>query len=467
MAKKPAAPAPKGWESDGHLSPSLSLRGGEGEDVLPVMLEFRLVDGTELWRVEKFDLLAAEFDLEIGDGRSEMGKTGKNWPEVMGWFEQFCRDKTRQWLVVRRLFGVAPVIPGPAAQPDDLRTWSRAELKAAGFEVSAELAALRARWQDHNHRESGAAAENPVKSQSDHGAGIELELDDKVLEQFQFSERMFEITVWSPKAGMNARGDWIAGDIPRPARENRAEQGWFIGRVKEWSKMLAEPMAGPVARGALMNDLYQRRLDSEIALAPSKDREKLYDRKQELAASYGEQVEKLQEMFPEMKVAGRVSFRGTVSDLIVAHRDYYANADRRLVDKVSTAAEIEFQLRTSAQQRQPRYRFSLNVAIVEAIHGLHDPDFRTQFKPGVLKMLDEGLRSGIEAVREAQREPVVDLERGVLPGEGDDFEDFNDAVCTKCGKRISSSLEKCPHCQERMKAEGGPAERDPALAGLK
>jgi hypothetical protein len=102
--------------------------------------------------------------------------------------------------------------------------------------------------------------------------------------------------------------------------------------------------------------------------------------------------------------------------------------------------------------RQPRYRFSLNVAIVEAIHGLHDPDFRTQFKPGVLKMLDEGLRSGIEAVREAQREPVVDLERGVLPGEGDDFEDFNDAVCTKCGKRISSSLEKCPHCQERLKA---------------
>ena len=438
-------PPPKGWEApDG---------GGAATD-LPVMLEFRLVDGTELWRVEKFDLLAAEFDLEIGIPQSGTGASSppRNWPEVMGWFEQFCRDKTRQWLVVRRLFGVAPVIPDSAALPDDLRTWSRAELKAAGFEVSAELAALRARWQDHNQREE--RAESPQsKVHSPEPAVEELELDDKVLEQFQFSERMFEITVWSPKAGMNARGDWIAGDIPRPARENRAERGWFIGRVKEWSKMLAEPMAGPVARGALMNDLYQRRLDSEIALAPSKDREKLYDRKQELAASYGEQVEKLQEMFPEMKVAGRVSFRGTVSDLIVAHRDYYANADRRLVDKVSTAAEIEFQLRTSEQQRQPRYRFSLNVAIVEAIHGLHDPDFRTQFKPGVLKMLDEGLRSGIEAVREAQREPVVDLERGVMPGEGDDFEDFNDAVCTKCGKRISSSLEKCPHCQERVKAE--------------
>ena len=164
---------------------------------------------------------------------------------------------------------------------------------------------------------------------------------------------------------------------------------------------------------------------------------------------YDEEVQKLQEMFPEMKVAGRVSFKGVVSDLIVGQRDYYASGDRRLLDKVNTATEIEFQLRTSAQLTQPRYRFGLNVAIVEAIHGLHDPDFRSQFKPAVLQKLDEGFRQGVEAAREAQREPVVDLEKGVLPGEGDEFEDYNDVVCKECGERYSSSMEKCPKCEKR------------------
>lgn len=435
MAKKPQPP-PKGWEPE--PKPELEL---------PVMLEFKQPDGKEVWRVEQFDVLAAEFDLEVGgDGKS------KSWPEAMGWFEQFARDKTRQWLVVRRLFGVAPVIPPADASQDDMRTWNRAELQAQGFEVPAELGALRAMWRDHIKRETGASqAETKSTAREEPPPAGDLGLDDKLLERHQFSDRIFEITVWSPKAKMDSAGRWCPGDIPRPAKENKIEQAWFIGRVREWSKMLADPMAGPVARSALMNDLYLHRLDSEIALAGTREREKLYSQKRELETSYGEQVEKLQEMFPEMKVAGRVSFRAVVSDMIIGHRDYYANADRRLVDKVFTATEIEFQLRTSAQLPTPRYRFSLNVAIVEAIHGLNDPNFRTQFKPGVLRKLDAGLRAGIEAVREAQRETVVDLERGVMPGEGDDFEDYNDAVCPHCAKRISSALEKCPQCGKEVK----------------
>ena len=43
-------------------------------------------------------------------------------------------------------------------------------------------------------------------------------------------------------------------------------------------------------------------------------------------------------------------------------------------------------------------------------------------------------------MRAAMGEKVVDLENGVLPGEGDDFDDYNDAECPHCGGPVSSRL---------------------------
>ncbi len=36
-------------------------------------------------------------------------------------------------------------------------------------------------------------------------------------------------------------------DEGRPEPENRAERDWFVKRAKEWSKMLVDPIAGPIA----------------------------------------------------------------------------------------------------------------------------------------------------------------------------------------------------------------------------
>ena len=98
-----------------------------------------------------------------------------------------------------------------------------------------------------------------------------------------------------------------------------------------------------------------------------------------------------------------------------------------------TASEIEFQLRSSLQL-PAQHRFSLGLAIVENIHGLYDPEFRSQFKPATLKKIDAMTRAAREAARELQNEPVVDLERGVAPDEPDQFEDFNDEQCLECGR---------------------------------
>jgi len=395
-----------------------------------MVLEFKPMDSAEMWRVEKFDTLAAEFEFSPGD-----------WAQTMGWFMAFAVSQTRPWRMVRLLFGVAPKIPSADTHPDDLRLWTRSELQADGYEVQAELDALRTMWRDHLKRDKPQEEPTTVNLRP---ATNELGLDDKLLEQFQFSERIFKITVWDPTA---ENGNGKGAEIPRPESENRVERDWFVGRVREWAKMLGDPIAGPIARSALMNDLYLRRLETEIATAASKNRDRLYEQKGALEEAYQEQVAQLQKMFPEMQVAGRVTFRGVISDLVLAHQDYYGRADRRLVDKVHTATELEFLTReaTAGQERVgPRLRFSLNVAIVEAVHGLYDPNYRRQFKPHVLKKIDAGVRAALDAGRQAQGEAVVNLEKGVRPGEGDDFPDLNDRECPQCHRFINQS--KCPHC---------------------
>jgi hypothetical protein len=394
------------------------------------VVEFQPVGETAAWRVEAFALLSAEFGLTQGD---------------LPPFVLYCQQHPRLWLLARRLYGIAPVIPSPDTDPGDLRVWKRAELEEEGFSVTADLEALRGFWSAHRKRETPpetAAAETPVLAV----ATSELPRDEKLLEQFNFSERLFRISVYDPLA--NGKG----GVVPRSEKENRAERDWFIGRVTEWAKMLADSIAGPLARSALMNEMTMRRLESEIAVADPKQRATLYEQKSREINEYKTAIAELQQMFPEIAVAGKVSFRAVVSDLIVANRDYYANADRQLVDKVFTVTEIEF-LTRSSEQLEARYRFSLNLAIVDCINGLYDPNFRPRFKPRVLKLIDAGFRAGMEAVRAAQPEKLVDLENGVLPGEGDEFEDFNDAECPHCGGRISSQAKRCPECRKAIRTD--------------
>ena len=277
-----------------------------------------------------------------------------------------------------------------------------------------------------------------------------MALDDKVLEEFGFSERLFEITVWDPTA-KEGRG----ANVPRPAAENKAERARFIAKIHEWRKMLEDSIGGPLARSAMMNEMTLRRLDAEIAVADPKQREPLYKQRDQETKAYQGTVEELQRMFPEMAVAGRVSFRGVISDLVVGHQDYYGNGDRKLMDKVFTATEIEWLLR-AAVQVEARYRFSLNLAIIDCINGLYDPNFRPRLKPRVLKQMDAASKAVLDAGRAASGEKLVDLENGVMPGEGDDFEDFNDADCPHCGGRISSQAKRCPECRRVIVWKDGP-----------
>ena len=373
------------------------------------------------WQVEKFDLLAVFF-----------GFPGTDWKAAMARFHEYAegesaREGHHRWFYVRRLYGVAPLIPGAAAQADDLRVWSREELAAAtGLkpeQLSEELTRLRVgweAWQGNQEREQAAGSPPPPAT------GGRLQLGDELLERFNFDKTMFDVEVY-------VRLDDGTGEFGyrrRPAAKTRAEMDWFLAKLArpEWQKMLEEPMAGSLARQALVNELYLRRFDAEmLTMMPNSPRWKeLATSRGQIEKTYQSQMGELQEKFPELAVAGRVSFRAVIGDLNLAHRQYYGAKDRRLWDKVHTAAELVFLTRTSAQQPVPRYRMGWAVAVVEAMHGLYDPNFRSQLKRSDLRKLDRGFQRGVEEAKREMGEKEVDLEKGVIPGEPetDEFADY-------------------------------------------
>lgn len=385
---------------------------------VPAVLEYMPLASGEKWRVEKFDLLSAEV---LTDPPPHVG----SYEEMMTQFHEMAQSASRGWLVCRRLFGIGPMIPPANASIEDLRPNSReevcAQLGITTKELQAELDTMRVRWTDTLRRAAPIEAPDaPSAPPVEKDGQSTLDTGDDILREFGFSERMFEMMTHNPST---ETGEKRASDL------NRTERNWFVERLRAWSRMLSDVTSGALAREALMNELYLKRFAEEMSvLGPSSPKWKqLYDSKKQIEQIFNEQLKSLQEMFPEMATAGKESFRFVVSTLKQAHQDYYGHADRRLVDKLFTVSEIEVLLRQSQQREDPQYRFGLSVAIAECTHNLWNPDFRPQFKPSTLKKLDAGFREAVKAQREALAEPLIDLEKGVMPGEGDDYPDLKKA----------------------------------------
>ena len=383
----------------------------------PKFLEYTPASANDRWQVEHFDLLAVEFCF------------GGDWVDMMSRFHVFCEPDTQRWWIVRRLFGVVPLIPPDGALPDDLRSLTRVELCAAmGItppQLGEELTHLKTAWAlqaSEEQRSLSTATETPGRMAPE----SELPLGDTLLKRFDFDKALFEeVEVYEYDAGGKDRV------YQRRDREkSRKEMEWFVTRLMrpEWQKMLEEPMAGSLARTALVNELYLHRFDSEMmTLMPNTPRWKdMSKSRQEIEDQYQSQLAALKENFPELGIASRVTSRAIVSDLNLAHRQYYGHNQRRLWDGVHTAAEIVFMMRTSAQLPVPRYRLGWQIMVVEARHGLLDPNFRSLLKKADLKKLDRGFQRGVEEARTEDNEKQVDLERGVIPGEPncDEFPDY-------------------------------------------
>ena len=125
-------------ENHGHLTPPLSPLGAERERNLttPALVEY-VVDGRH-WRCGRFDVLCAEL--------GEPAITADTLPLL----HNAVIGQERKWMILRRLFGIQPVLLPPEYPLDDMKSWQRDELcEALGMtraHLKQELDGIRGVW---------------------------------------------------------------------------------------------------------------------------------------------------------------------------------------------------------------------------------------------------------------------------------------------------------------------------------
>lgn len=362
--------------------------------------EFRRTEDGALWRVERMAELAAEF----------AGLTPERLPE----WETLMARTARGHLIVRRLYGVGPVIVPLDADPDSLRTLTREEVAALlGIDrksLEAELEELRRRWAKYGDPQAAPApppsAEPPPPPRATPPA---LEMDDtQVLETYGFpGDRMFA----------------------RDAQDRHR----FCERVREWEALFKDRMTATLARSALLNELriwrVERALASEDPASESKEARARYRQLAEeldsLNQTYQAQLERIEAQAPWFNATGQtLSFKNAVSEMIAGLQEYYADGNRAKLDGIYTAAEIQVLTRTSRQMPEPQYRLGWVTWVNASRQFLWEREGAPQFKQSDLARLDAGFREGVRRFQEESGAHIPDLE---TEGPGGEYEDLYQA----------------------------------------
>jgi hypothetical protein len=349
---------------------------------LPSLVEFT-VDGAP-WLCQRFNLLATEIPLQ---------------QDQLALFHSVAISKPRGWLIVRRLFGIWPVVPPSGTDTDDLRLWQREELREAlGLtrpQLQAELDAVRGAWQG-------------VKPKEEEVRGQRSEVREPRAEfEFPDSELL-------KRHGFGIRF------------QNSEEAAWFAQRVRDYEKVLNEKFASGLARNALMTELRIYQIDaflndSGLCKTGCNEWKTNLKLRQELDSNYQDQIAQIKELCPWAgAIAGKFTFTGTLSDVTKAVQEYAARNDTRLIDGIFAATEILVECRRSTQAPEPRYRAGLVVFLNAAKAGLWDPNWKPPFEPPKLKQIDAAWKAALAAAGDEAGEKVPDLEQD---GPGGEYEE--------------------------------------------
>lgn len=349
-------------------------------------LHYTAPDG-EPWRCSRLDLLAAELEELL--------------PAQLPEFHAVACRSPRTWLIVRRLFGMRPVLPPPDSSPDDLRVWSRKEICAAlgvtNAQLNKELTGVRAAWRVRLEKApalQAAAAPAPPAVAPETPPG-ELQLVDvaKELAKLGFPKSIFE------QAG-------IAED------EIRAEMEWFYGRCVEWQKLLSHPMGGQLSSQALVVELHMRRLTAALGRfkVGDSDYHETLASLDKLRTQHGAMLKRIDEFDPWMaKERQQQGLVHTMTGIVEGFQRHYADPANVPVDGVFSGLELQVLVRTN-NHSPVRYRAGLSLYLNMARERLFDPQFRDEVGPKTWRKLDAVGRAVIEAVMKETAEPVIEVE---------------------------------------------------------
>lgn len=348
--------------------------------------------------------------MAFADLVGELGLSPKpDWPQAMAWVHAQLMAAPRAWQLARRLYGIVPVLVPAGTQHDDLRLWKRGELqKALGLsptnfraEIEAISGLLRRRELPDPEMPDVVPPEVGQSSELFHQDQPELPSSERALLDAGFPPSIHDYVGATPE-------------------DKRMERLRLAERVSEWEPMLRDPMARILARQALLNELLLRRTElALLAVDPNSGRfRELEAQKSHLEEEYRNQLLELDKIFPWRGLAGgKVSFRGSIAEVVLAVRDVHANKDYRLIDGIQNACEVEILWRQSEQISTPRWRLGQTMYLLSAIDGLFDPRWRSQFSEIMLKKMDRVGQRLIDEARAAIEEPLPDLTRDDEIGE--------------------------------------------------
>ena len=372
-------------ENHGHLTPPLSPLGAERERNLttPALVEY-VVDGRH-WRCGRFDVLCAEL--------GEPAITADTLPLL----HNAVIGQERKWMILRRLFGIQPVLLPPEYPLDDMKSWQRDELcEALGMtraHLKQELDGIRGVWisqsRVHSPESTVQGPQSGVQSPgSAPGGELALEADRELLQKYGLPVTF----------------------------EDSSEREFFVARAADFQKVFEEKTTSGLARSILMTELQLGRIDRHLAdrdknLTGGKSWCANMKQRKDLDDTYQKQLEQLRKLAPWFSaVAGKYAFAGVLSDISKAMQIYYARGDTTLADGIFTMTEIEVELRRSVQSPEPRYRSGLVVYWNMAKAFLFDPKFKNTIPARTFKKLDAGFNAAVIAEDEAQGNALPDLE---------------------------------------------------------
>ncbi len=328
-------------------------------------------DDSPPWLIEDWRAIAAAFDLLDH--------------EVVAWHLALA-GQGRPWLVIKRMFRVAPLF-GPGADDADLQAWSWAQLSASlsvpESHLKTDLEAAQEFWKKHRlsqaiqRQVSADSSNSPSKIQNPKsiapGDGVNP-LDG--LPQFQIHQAFTD--------------DQITA-VLTPFRFNSvrssADRLYVANRILELRKLLEDKLTRESARTLIVMELNMA--SHENTLHVFKSRMETLQRGSEITKEQSAEVLKISESITSTEKAltllsttyrtaaadlggdemeagemRRVAI-GTISHLTEAHRQYYADGSKSPIDGMFTAEEVVW-LTTPLTIRPAQYRPDVVLRMREA-----------------------------------------------------------------------------------------------------
>jgi hypothetical protein len=112
---------------------------------------------------------------------------------------------------------------------------------------------------------------------------------------------------------------------------------------------------------------------------------------------------------------------GAIGEIIKAVQDWEARSDKRLIDGIYNAYEIQVMLRTSLQMPLPAYRVGKVAYLVDAMSWMWDREAKSRFKDTDFAILEPAFREALRALKERRGLPVPDLR---LEGSAGEYEEL-------------------------------------------